>query len=255
MVPVGEGVFETLKVVDNRPHALTRHLIRMGASAASIGMVSLDTSDARIRVEGYLAGRPLELGRLRIAWLTTADGAELSLAAEPMSEYPGSATLTFDDWAVDEHGPLAGIKSTRYENFAGARQRAMDAGFDDALLTNRAGNVCETSTANLFYVLNGQLITPLLASGCLPGIARGIVLDLCDVVEADAPLSVLDEATEVFMTSSLRGVQPVRRIGEQTYPEMGPAAAEAADAWQRLVRNTWDPAPAMPEDENSRAVR
>lgn len=255
MVPVGEGVFETLKVVDSQPHAFTRHLMRMATSAAGLGMQIPELEDARQRAQQHLREQPLTRGRLRIEWLATAVGADFVLSSRPLPNPSPAATLVTDAWVIDERGPQAGIKSTRYENFANARQRAVDAGYEDALLVNTAGHLCETSTANIFYVLDGVLCTPTPASGCLPGIARGLVLDLCDVTEIDAPVEVLADASEVFITSSLRDVQPVARVGDQEYPSYGPVTADAIDAWQRLAATTWDPAPNSPEDENTARVR
>lgn len=255
MVPLGEGVFETLKVIDSEPHAFTRHLNRMANSAARLDMPIPDFANARRRVEQHLTEQPLARGRLRIDWLATSTGADFTLSSRPMPLPSPTATLIIDTWAVDEHGPRAGIKSIRYEKFAGARQRAVDAGYDDALLANTAGQSCETSTANIFYVLDGVLRTPSTKTGCLPGIARGLVLDLCDVAEIDAPIGALADASEVFITSSLRDVQPVVRIGDRAYPPCGPVTAEAMDAWQRLAATTWDPAPKSSEGENGAVLR
>lgn len=241
MALVGEGVFETLKVQHSQPFAFTRHFHRMAASAERVGMTPPDIDNVRASMALHLADNPLPLGRLRIDWVIAAQYPALSITSRPIPTSSPSATLVLDEWTVNEHGPRAGIKSTRYENFASARQRANSAGCDDALLTNRADLVCETSTANVFYVIDGELRTPSLASGCLPGIARGLVIELCDVAEVDAPPTALTDASEIFITSSLREVQPVSRIGDQTYAFPGPRTLEARDAWERLAATTWDP--------------
>lgn len=220
---------------------MTRHFQRMMTGAERLGMPLPQSDEVHLKVARHLQDSPLPLGRLRINWVATASGAEMSIASEPITPPNPSATLALDSWTIDEHGPLVGIKSTRYQNFAEARRRALASGYDDALLANTSGQLCETSTANVFYALDGVLCTPTLAAGCLPGIARGLVIELCDVTEADAPISVLADASEVFITSSLREVQPVNRIGDRAYGTPGPITVDAADAWQRLTAITWDP--------------
>src|SRR5512139_73403 len=65
---VGDGVFETLKVVDAQPFALTRHLDRLAGSAAGLGLALPDLDEVRGAVKAVLAGEPLPLGRLRITY-------------------------------------------------------------------------------------------------------------------------------------------------------------------------------------------
>ena len=246
MVPHGEGVFETLKVVDSRPFALTRHLDRLRHSAMRLGLQPPDPERVRRKVDEHLEAHRLPLGRLRVTWAAAPGTPILSLDSAPMALPEPTATLTVSDWRIDASSPLAGLKTTAYADYAAALRVARTAGFDEALLINAAGDICETSTANIFYVVDDVLYTPPLASGCLPGIARGLVLEVCDVVEVAAPVSTLAEATEVFLTSSLREIQPVSRIDDATYATTGPVTREAINAWKRAVDVSMDPPPADP---------
>lgn len=242
MVPIGEGVFETLKVVDSQPHALARHLERLTHSATALGLDRPEAGYVEREIATHLRDRPLALGRLRIIWAAGPTGGVLSVDSAPTSPPAPTVRLSRSSWRVDASSGLSGHKTTAYVDYALAMREAQAAGFDDALLANTAGEVCETSTANVFYVLDGVLHTPARSSGCLPGIARARVLELCDVVETSAPISVLEQASEVFVTSSLREVQPVSRIDGTTYETAGPVTAEVIARWRDQADDTWDPA-------------
>lgn len=243
MVPDGEGVFETLKVVDSRPYALTRHLERLSRSAAALGLEQPEPGRLEREVEAHLSDRPLALGRLRIIWAAAPAGTVLSIDSAATAPPAPTATLSLSTWRIDESSPLACLKTTDYIDYVAAMRAATSAGFDDALLANSTGDVCETSTANLFYVLDGVIHTPAASTGCLPGIARGLVTEFCEVTETAVSPSVLEHASEVFLTSSLREVQPVARIDGRSYATDGPVTAEVTAQWRRSAGASWDPAP------------
>jgi branched-chain amino acid aminotransferase len=86
----------------------------------------------------------------------------------------------------------------------------------------------EGTGSNVFVVLDGRLFTPPLASGCLAGITRELVVEWSGAQEADLPLGVLAEAEEIFLTSSLRDVQGVHRVDDRLLPGApGPVTAKA----------------------------
>jgi len=243
MVEIGEGVFETLRVVDSQPHAFTRHFERMAQGAKRLGMPLPIIDTVLNSLRAHLTENPVPFGRLRLTWAITPTGAALSIASEPTPPPASAVSLRTDDWRIDEHGPRAGIKSTRYEGFAAARLRAQAQGYDDALLANTADLLCETSTANIFYARDGVLFTPSPVTGCLPGIARGLVLQRSAAHEIAASPTLLRNADEIFITSSLRGVQPVHQIDDRTYSWPGPLTTAAAKSWAELFAETLDPLP------------
>lgn len=97
-------------------------------------------------------------------------------------------------------------------------------------------DVCESTTGNVFVVLDGEIVTPPLSSGCLRGITREILLGQGIGVEGDLLIGVLADADEVFLTNTLRGVLPVRRIdGHVLRPCPGPVTRHAAEVYADLV--------------------
>ena len=255
MVPQGEGVFETLRVVDSQPHAVTRHLQRLQQGARTLGLPQPESVQIRQSIVAHLSEQPLAFGRMRVTWAAGSEGALLSIESAPTPLPLEAASLTVDRWRVPARGPLVGIKSTNRRRYAAAADAAQRRGFAEALLANTAGQVCETTTANVFFVLDGTLCTPAISTGCLPGIARGLIMDLCEVAEVEIPLDALAGASEVFLTSSLRGVQPVLRIDDREYPAPGALTVDAQDAWLRLADQNWDPPPSSTEYENDERVR
>ncbi len=94
------------------------------------------------------------------------------------------------------------------------------------------GDLCEGTGSNIFYVVDGELRTPTLASGCLAGVTRALVLQWCGGLEVDAPLGqVATRADEVFLVSTTRDVQPVLRWDGRTWAEPGPITRAAAATW------------------------
>ncbi len=242
---VADGVFETMKVTADGPFALTRHLRRLTASAAAIGLPAPDDATVRRAVTDVLAGRPVD-GRLRITYtagrapLGSERGAEsptLVVACAPTRPWPATPPAITVPWTRNERSPLTGVKSTSYGENVVALARAHAAGVSEAVFANTRGDLCEGTGTNVFVVVAGRVLTPTLGSGCLPGITRELVLDWFGAVEADLPLRVLAEADEVFLTSSTRDVHPVVRIDGRTWPCGGPVstrlraefAARAAD--------------------------
>ncbi|QMU76379.1 aminodeoxychorismate lyase [Streptacidiphilus sp. PB12-B1b] len=232
---VGDGVFETVKAVDSRPFALGRHLDRLERSARGLGLPAPDRELVRAACAEVLAADPVPLGRLRITYTgglgplgseRSGEGSTLVVALSASEPRPETAAVVTVPWTRNEHGALAGIKTTSYAENVIALARAQEHGASEAILANTAGRLCEGTGSNIFVVLDGQVLTPPLSSGCLAGITRALVLQWSDAQEADLPLSVLHDAEEVFLTGSLRDVQAVSRVDDRELPGApGPVTA------------------------------
>jgi branched-chain amino acid aminotransferase len=128
-----------------------------------------------------------------------------------------------------------------------ALARAHERGAGEAIFANTRGRLCEGATSNIFLTRRGRTVTPSLASGCLPGITRGLVLELArtngiPVDETDIPMSALRDAEEAFLTTSLRGVQPVASVDGKKFRKVpGGAARRLARLYQDLVKTHPDP--------------
>lgn len=238
---VGDGVFEAVKVVDGRPFALTRHLERLRTSAAGLGLPPVDLDLVRRGVAAVLAEERLALGRLRIT--VTGGPAPLGsgrgdaaptvvVVAAPMPPAAAQVAVATVPWPRNERGALAGLKTTSYAENVVALAEAHRRGADEAVVANLAGHLCEGTGSNVFYVVDGELRTPTLGSGCLAGVTRALVLEWFGGREVDEPIDVVRGASEVFLVSTTRDVQPVVRWDDVDLPAPGPVTRAAQAAWR-----------------------
>ena len=250
---VADGVFETLKVTGGEVFALTRHVDRLERSAAAMALPAPDREAVFDAVrETVDANAPLlgDLGRLRITY-TAGDaplgsdrgetGPTLVVAASAMKPWPESAAVITVPWPRNERSPLAGVKSTSYAENVLALARAHEHGAGEALMPDTQGRLCEGTGSNVFVVLDGRLITPTLATGCLAGVTRDLVLEWSGAEEVDVPMSALADAEEVFITSSTRDVQPVHRVDSHSLVAPGPLTASVRAEFDRRSRADVDP--------------
>ncbi|MDJ0346335.1 aminodeoxychorismate lyase [Streptomyces sp. H10-C2] len=234
---VGDGVFETLKSVEGKAFAITRHLDRLTRSARGLGLAEPDLDEVRRGCDAVLAANPLPLGRLRITYTggpspLGSDRGDarptLIIALGEAAVRPDTTAVVTVPWTRNERGALTGLKTTSYGENVVALARAHAQGASEAIFGNTVGRLCEGTGSNIFVVLGGRLLTPPLASGCLAGITRELVAEWSGAQEADLPLEVLAEAGEIFLTSTLRDVQAVRLVDGRELPGApGPVTSKA----------------------------
>ncbi|MFE9774242.1 aminotransferase class IV [Streptomyces sp. NPDC005931] len=234
---VGDGIFETVKAVDGRPFALTRHLDRLTRSARGLGLPAPDLDHVRRACAAVLEANPMPLGRLRITYTgghgplgsdRGEHGPTLVVALGSTAGRPDSTAVVTVPWTRNERGALTGLKTTSYAENVVALARAREQGASEALFGNTVGHLCEGTGSNVFVVLDGEIHTPPLASGCLAGITRALAVEWTGSKETDLPLDVLREAEEIFLTSTLRDVQGVHRVDDRELPGApGPVTAKA----------------------------
>ena len=240
-VTVGDGAFETVKVAGGAPFALDLHLDRLEHSLAALRLPLVDRSTleaAATEVCSSFGGD----GFLRIT--VTAGRGPLG---SPRDRVPGTVIVAIRPGALrteptrvitvpftrNEHGALAGVKSTSYAENVVALDMAVEAGASEALFANTAGLLCEGTGTNVFVEVDGRLVTPTLASGCLAGVTRALLLELLpDAVEDDVPFEALTRASEAFLVSTAREVQPISHVDGVPLPACpGPLTRAARAAW------------------------
>jgi branched-chain amino acid aminotransferase len=252
---VGDGVFETAKVVDGVPFALTRHLDRLASSARGLGLTPPEDGALRDAVAVALAANAdaVAAGPLRLRITLTGGtsplgsdrgqaGPTLVVALAPLTAWAPTAKVVVVPWTRNERAATAGLKTTSYADNVVALAHAKAHGGSEAVLANTAGMLCEGTGSNVFVVLAGELVTPPLTSGCLAGVTRALVLEWTGAIERDVPLGALLEADEVFLTSSTRDVQAVHAVGDDAYPDApGPLTRHAAATFAERAAADVDP--------------
>ncbi|MFJ6699667.1 aminotransferase class IV [Streptomyces sp. NPDC091272] len=250
-ITVGDGVFETVKAVEGKAFALTRHLDRLTSSARGLGLPAPDLDEVRHACAAVLEANPAALGRLRVTYTggispLGSDRGEarptLIVALGESSRRPDSTAVVTVPWTRNERGALTGLKTTSYGENVVALARAREQGATEALFANTVGQLCEGTGTNVFVVLGGQLLTPPLSSGCLAGITRALTVEWTGAQEAVLPFDVLAQAEEIFLTSTLRDVQAVHRLDARELPAApGPVTAKAMRVFAERAGDDLDP--------------
>jgi branched-chain amino acid aminotransferase len=254
-VTVGDGAFETCKVVDGAVFAMTRHARRLDRTLAGLGLPAADHGLVEKGVAAVLgAGDPIAFGRLR--YTVTGGAGPLGsdrddspmtyiVTAGPQPRPPRSAALAVVPWVRNERSAVAGLKTTSYAENVVALAHAKERGAVEAVFGNTRGELCEGTGSNIFVVGDGVVLTPPLDSGCLAGITRELTIEWAreaglQVREEPLPLSVLRDCDEVFITSSTKDVLPIHGVDDRRL-EPGPVTTRAAEVFARFSAERMDP--------------
>lgn len=233
---LGDGLFETIRVANGRALQWERHWARLRSGAQVIRLELPWTAAAVLdAIEQTLRANKLQEAVVRLT-VTRGPSAErgllppaetaptLIIRATPFAPYPerlyqaGMRVIVSRRVRRNEHSPLANVKSLNYLDNLIARQEAVDAGADEALLLNTQGGVAGATTANVFCVRDGRIYTPPLEAGALPGTMRALVYeelapDSCGAVHVShLSEQALCASDEVFLTNALLGIMSVCQI-------------------------------------------
>lgn len=240
----GDSVYEVVRSYSGRLLAMERHFQRLARSAGSLGFaLPFDCGKLRAHFEELVGQLGDENCYVRV--VVTRGAYDIALAppeeitpctvviAGPLPPWPdehyekGISLVT----VVIRRNPRGAlnpmIKSGNYLNNVLAAMEARQAGAVDAIMLNGDGHVTESTTANIFLVRGGELVTPPVEAGILDGVSRHMVIDLArenGIVchESLFKPEDLHNADECFITSTTREVMPVSTIDGHEIPAPGP---------------------------------
>ena len=247
---VGDGVFETLKVTEHGAFAVRRHLNRLNRSAAALGLPTPDHGLLRDAIDQVLDGRDFPRGKLRITYTGGRGplGSEAAygpptviIALTPADASSPLTSIVTAPWTRNEHGALAGVKSTSYAENVRGLGFAANCGASEAIFLNTAGHVCEGTGSNIFMVFGDAVVTPPLSSGPLAGITRELIMEWSRVEERDLTLDEAKSADEVLITSTMRDVQGVERWDDQIFGPAHPVTKKIAATFAEYSQAELDP--------------
>ena len=258
---LGEGVFETVLLLDGRPHWLAAHIGRWRQSAALLSLAQPPETTAISNLLAEAVARSgIRNGALRLNWCRGSGPRGLQAPAPEAGE-PAQHVLwlqlseaqpRFDPVRVivsasevrSATSLLSRCKSFGYGSALIARRQADLAGADDALLPSSAGGLCCGTSANLLVRSGGdRWLTPPLKSGCLPGIMRQRALELKLASEAEISERDLRSCCAALLLNSL-GCKPistlidgagVHQIGAPSADPSRCGAEQAEQLWRRLL--------------------
>ena len=247
---VGDGVFETLKVTEQGAFAVRRHLNRMSRSAAALGLPAPEHQQIREAIDAVLDGWDLPRGKLRITYTggrgplgsEAAYGPPMLIVA--LAPAPAAAPLTSivtAPWTRNEHGALAGVKSTSYAENVRTLRYATERGASEAIFLNTAGYICEGTGTNIFLIFDDTVITPPLSAGPLAGITRELIMEWSAVQERELTIEDAKRADEVFIASSMRDIQGVERWDERIFSSVRPITEALAASFGERSEADLDP--------------
>ena len=187
----GEGIFETIKSVGNKPFSLSRHIARAQSSAVALGITMPNSDQIAQGVTELFAAVPQGLGMLRISFDNQGNWLAVHM---PYAEQEKSCDVRLHPDAVtgDVH------KRFPYTNRLAILEQARLAGFDDAIVVNSQGNICEGSVTNLIANIDGRWVTPPTTDVVLPGIIRQILIENELVAIESIPVDRLAEITSAL---------------------------------------------------------
>ena len=259
----GMGVFEGIRAYETSDgpgvFRLTEHMERLHNSAKILMMelpYSVDelveATKLVVRESGlpscYI--RPIAYyGYGEMGLNTLPCSVDVAIACWPWGAYLGDDAVTkgvrmkISSWTRHDHNtmPPASKTTGNYVNSSLAKVEALKAGYDEAIMLNRAGLVSECTGENLFVSRQGKLITPPLSSGALQGITQGTVMTIAaelghEVVVGDIARSDLYIADEVFVCGTAAEVSAVNSVDDRPIPCPGPATQAIAEQYAKCVR-------------------
>jgi branched-chain amino acid aminotransferase len=250
-LPAGSGAFETMRVYRGTPFAWRRHVERLDAAARALGLASPDARHLRDAVDAVLQENGFVDARVRVT-LVGAPGVrdpDMIVAASRLAASRPSTSVVVASWPRNERAATVGVKSTSYAENARAFADARDRGADEAVFANTLGQLCEATGSNVFVVDRGTVRTPPASAGCLLGVTRALVLELCTahgipVEEVGLAFSTLADADEAFLTSTTREVQAISAIDGRPRASAhtpGPVTTRLASLFRDLVARDLDP--------------
>jgi branched-chain amino acid aminotransferase group I len=252
----GDAVWEGLRVYDGRIFRFDEHLDRLFASAKALAFAEVPSREevkaavfATLEANGMRDGAHLRL--------TLTRGMKTTSGMSPTFNRYGPCLIVLPEWkppvydqsgirlitaSVRRNSPQCLDSKIHHANLLNnilAKIEANVAGRDDALMLDFEGFVSETNATNVFLVRGGRLLTPH-ADYCLPGITRGVVIEIArdneiPFTERRISLSEVHSADEVFTTGTMGELAPVLEVDGREIGGPGPVTLRIQELFRALT--------------------
>jgi branched-chain amino acid aminotransferase len=249
----GWGVFTTLRLYEGQPFEFHRHWLRMARDAARLNLAMVyDEEIVRQNIVRLAEANGRDEGMARVWFVRNRGGlwagdtqgpaTDLIIFTRDTVPWPEAHRLLLQPNAIFSAGVLAGAKILSWAQNALLFERARALGLDDALLMNEKSELAECTSANVFLVRSGQVLTPPLSSGGLAGVTREVLLEIApragiEIVEQPVGPRDLDSAEEVFISSTTREVAGVSLVHPNwQFPCPGKLTRELAALFKAYVK-------------------
>lgn len=215
----GIGAFETVAVEEGTPVLLKEHYERL-FRAMEFFHLKLSANELEEKVENALENPFMKTGR-KVMKITASEKNLLVTTRENTYEekhYEKGFTAGFSSVRRNETSPFTYHKTLNYGECLREKHLAHDRGVDEPIFLNTKGIIAEGATTNVFFVKNGDIFTPSVECGLLPGIMRDYICKKNQVWEKNIYPEEIEEFEEMFLTNSLLGVMPVEAMGSCRFP-------------------------------------
>jgi branched-chain amino acid aminotransferase len=253
----GDNVYETLRTYNQKPFLFSRHFERLRRSARAVFMTLpfnreelLDETRRTIRAAGDATEHRIRITITRGAGDVSPDPGSCDtptvivfatpLAALPPEIYDKGVEVIVSSFYRSRQ--LGDAKTGNLLRAVLAMREARAAGAFEAITLTSEGKISDGITSNICLIQGSTLLTPSVESGILEGITRAVVLDLAKraglrIVEALLDLGEIEKASELFLTSSTRGVVPIVRVAGNPVGtgQPGPVTRQLLEAYRREV--------------------
>ena len=248
----GWGIFTTIRIARGEAFGYERHWRRLDKHAAIINLpMPYAAAKVRMHLHEVIRANKITEGCARIYLIHNNVGfwqsdeprpqVDLLICSAGLPEYADVARLGLRAHGRHAAAPLSGVKSISWLNNVWAVAEASKEGFDEVVLLNERSEVSECTSANIFVVKNGKVLTPPLSSGCLEGVTRGILMEIApesgvSVAAQSLHPEDLYSADEVFISSTNRNVIGVGEIaGHKIAAAPGPVTQRLNELFDAYI--------------------
>lgn len=237
-VKYGDGVFESLRIINGKVAFIDKHLKRLLRNAHLIKLnVKFSTEDIIQQIKLLIEKNQIQNnGRIRISLYRCGEGyykpiennCDLVVEANRLDVHsayelnmPGLVVDVYKEAYKPFHF-LSEVKSSSSLLYVLAAEWSKSRYLDDALLINEKGNICEATSSNIFWVKNSVVYTTPLSEACLPGIMREVLIEIMQknniqIVEKTCTETDLLEADELFLSNAIHGIKWIVAFKNKRY--------------------------------------
>ena len=227
----GDGLFESIRFVGTVAPLWSRHMQRLSESCERLRIPAPDTAQLWREALEVIRDMPQAVVRITVTRGVGERGYALPVSPQPMrvvaafappkvadSAHVQGVRMRVCDLRLAEQPRLAGMKHLNRLEQVLARAEWDDEAIAEGVLCDSHGRVISATMANLFAVVDGVLLTPALDRCGVAGVARAEVLAACPQAQVgELTLDALLGASEVFLSSSVRGILPVQSLDDRAY--------------------------------------
>ncbi len=248
----GDGLFETIEILHGKPRFLALHLQRLQIGCERLLLPLPDLVDLSEQIRRRASGCAHGILKLILTRGSGGRGYRLPrpsnttgiLILHPYPVYPENyaevgVNIRFCDLRLGCNPRLAGVKHLNRLEQVLARAEWNDADIQEGLLLDFQDNVIEGTMSNIFIVKSGRLMTPLLNMAGVDGVVRQVIRKLCEqlsmsCLEGNLSKQALLSADELFITNSVIGIWPVKKLQHQDY-KIGSVTRQLQAQYQQLL--------------------